>query len=138
MNESLLFEGEYPVLSQIEITSPLSYILILLFLCSIIIFAASWYYPKMKSSDKKYVLLTLFDNVIILSTISIVYIHSIIQEDTARKLVEVWNASTVTSDLVLRGFYISKIVPRFALIISFVVILSFIVRSIKRNTSKLK
>ena len=134
MNEKLLYNGEYSILGQIKVSGPISYIMIFLFFLSIIILFLSWYIHLKIKTDKRLNLVYFSNTTILLLTIILVYVHSIVQENIIKYVASLASPDNISSDLVLRGFYISKIIPRFALIIGAIVIISMI--PILLNTKK--
>ena len=137
MNDTLLFNGEYPLRGQIEITSPISYVLILLLVFSLALLLLSWLnYSKLKSK-RLFNLVNIASIIILFLCNVLIYIHSIIQQNFIRHWA-ILNLpdGRISSDLVIRGFYVSKIIPRFSLVIGIVVVLSMIPVFLKKEELK--
>ncbi len=136
MKDNLLFNGEYPIQGQIEISSPFSYFLLILLLVSIIFLFLTWYNHLKIKSNKIYNISNIVNPLILLFSIALVYFHSIIQQNIAYKEALFKLPNQISSDLAIRGFYISKVIPRFALIIGIIVFISMIPIFINRYTNK--
>ena len=138
MTESLLFDSEYSIIGQIEITSPISYIMILLFVISISLLILSWYNFLKLKTIKFFKLSNIINLLVLILCLVLIYIHSILQLNIIKHEAIVMLPNQVSSDLVLRGFYISKIIPRFALIIGIIVFFSMIPTFINSKNQKIK
>jgi len=117
---------EYPLASQLYYSGAMGYVVLFLFALSVVLLLVSWlnYMKYRKRSITK--LVRTLSVPILCMCIFASYGHVKNQETIAENLINTTGEYSISSDLALRGFYITKLIPRYGSLIAIIIVFSMI------------
>ena len=127
---------EYPLASQLYYSGAIGYVVLLLFALSVALLLASWLnYMKFRKRSISKLIRTLSVPILCMCIFAS-YIHVKNQETVAENLINTTGEYSISSDLALRGFYITKLIPRYGSLIAIIVVFSMIPSALLERVTK--